>query len=185
MQNLAYLATWYLNSGHVQGREPGSAHPSLVPSQLYRTRDGFIFIMCNKEKFWPVLCERLGRPEWADDPRFRTFRDRLANREEVNRLLDEALSARTTAEWLQHFAGRVPAAPVNDLKAALDNPFVAERGLIQDYDHVRMVAGPVRDSAAEPPLRAAPALGADTQAVLRDCGFSEGEIAALRADKVI
>jgi len=185
VQNLAYLATWYLNSGHVQGREPHSEHPSLVPSQLYRTRDGFIFIMCNKEKFWPVLCERLGRPEWAADPRFRSFKDRLANRDEVNRLLDEALSAHPTAEWLAHFAGQVPAAPVNDLKAALDNPFVAERGGIRDYDHVRMVAGPVRDSAADPPSHAAPALGADTDAVLRDCGFSDGEIAALRADQVI
>jgi succinate--hydroxymethylglutarate CoA-transferase len=185
VQNLAYLATWYLNSGHVQGREPGSGHPSLVPSQLYRTADGFIFIMCNKEKFWPVLCERVGRPEWATDPRFRSFKDRLQNRDLVNRRLDEALSARTTAEWLGHFAGRVPAAPVNDLDAALDNPFVAERGLIRDYEHVRMVAGPVRDSAAEPPSQAAPAFGADTDAVLRDCGFSDGEIAALRADKVI
>src|SRR5881392_4172700 len=139
LQNLAYLATWYLNAGHLQGREPHSEHPSLVPSQLYRTRDGFIFIMCNKEKFWPVLCERLGRPEWADDPRFRSFKARLQNRELVNRLLDEALSAHPTAEWLAHFAGQVPAAPVNDLKAALDNPFVAERGGIRDYDHVRMV----------------------------------------------
>ena len=185
VQNLGYLATWYLNSGHVQGREPRSGHPSLVPSQLYRTADGFIFIMCNKEKFWPVLCERLGRPEWADDPRFRSFKDRLVNRDLVNRLLDEALSARTTEEWLAHFAGMVPAAPVNDLKAALDNPFVAERGLIRDYDHVRMVAGPVRDSAAALPLRVAPALGADTAQVLRDCGFSDGEIAALRVEKVI
>jgi len=185
LQNLAYLATWYLNAGHVQGREKRSGHPSLVPSQLYRTRDGFIFIMCNKEKFWPVLCERLGRPEWAEDPRFRSFKDRLANRDEVNRLLDEALSARATAAWLDHFAGLVPAAPVNDLKSALDNPFVAERNGIQDYDHVRMVAGPVRDNASEPPLHAAPALGADTDTVLRDCGFSDAEIARLRADRVI
>ena len=185
LQNLAYLATWYLNAGHVQGREKRSGHPSLVPSQLYRTRDGFIFIMCNKEKFWPVLCERLGRPEWAEDPRFRSFKDRLANRDEVNRLLDEALSARTTAEWLGHFAGQVPAAPVNDLKAALDNPFVAERNGIRDYGNARMVAGPVRDNASEPPLHAAPALGADTDTVLRDCGFSDAEIARLRADRVI
>ncbi|HEY4472127.1 MAG TPA: CoA transferase [Stellaceae bacterium] len=185
LQNLAYLATWYLNAGHVQGREPGSAHPSLVPSQLYRTADGFIFIMCNKEKFWPLLCEYLGRPEWAADARFRTFRDRLKNRGEVNRLLDEALSARTTEEWLRHFAGRMPAAPVNDLKAALDNPFVAERGGIRDYGRARMVAGPVRDNASKPPSRAAPALGADTDAVLQECGFSRAEIAALRAEKVI
>jgi succinate---hydroxymethylglutarate CoA-transferase len=185
LQNLAYLATWYLNSGHVQRREPRSGHPSLVPSQLYRTRDGFIFIMCNKEKFWPILCERLGHPEWASDARFRMFKDRLRNRSEVNRLLDEALSAKTTAEWLAEFAGTVPAAPVNDLKTALDNPFVAERGLIPDYGRAHMVAGPVRDSTAEAPREPAPALGAHTDSVLRDCGFSDAEIAALRADRVI
>src|SRR5436305_4193074 len=165
VQNLAYLATWYLNAGHVQGRESRSGPPSLVPSQLYRTADGFIFIMCNKEKFWPVLCERLGRPEWAEDPRFRGFKDRLANRHTVNRLLDEALSAHPTAEWLAHFVGQVPAAPVNDLKAALDNPFIAERGGIQQYGPARMLAGPVRDGAADPPREPAPALGADTEAV--------------------
>jgi crotonobetainyl-CoA:carnitine CoA-transferase CaiB-like acyl-CoA transferase len=185
LQNLCYLATWYLNAGHVQGREPRSAHPSLVPSQLYRTRDGFIFLMCNKEKFWPILCERLGRPEWAEDPRFRRFPDRLANRDQLNRLLDEALSARTTAEWLAHFAGQVPAAPVNDLKQALDNPFVIERGRIAAYGPVRMVAGPIVDPAAQAPRNAAPVLGADTDAVLRGSGFSPAEIAALRKDGVI
>ena len=61
-QNLNYLAAWFLNGGHAQGREPRGAHPSLTPSQLYRTADGWIFIMCNKQKFWPVLCEKLGRP---------------------------------------------------------------------------------------------------------------------------
>ena len=103
LQNLNYLGTWFLNSDHVQGREERSGHPSLVPSQLYRTRDGFIFLMCNKEKFWPILCERIGHPEWGDDPRFRSFRDRLANRTLVNRLLDTALGERTTAQWLEHF----------------------------------------------------------------------------------
>ena len=51
LQNLCYLAVWNLNAGVNQGREPRSSHPSLTPSQLYRTRDGFIFLMCNKEKF--------------------------------------------------------------------------------------------------------------------------------------
>jgi len=184
LQNLAYLATWYLNTGHVQGREPRSGHPSLVPSQLFKTRDGFIFIMCNKEKFWPILCERLERPEWADDPRFRSFKDRLANRETITAMLDDALSARTTAEWLAHFAGQVPAAPVNDVKQALDNPFVAERGRLQDFGDVRMVAGPIVENA-HPPHLPAPALGADTDAVLRECEFSAAEIVALRAEKVI
>ena len=71
LHNLNYLAAWYFNGGHRQGREPRSAHPSLTPSQLYRTRDGWIFVMCNKEKFWPLFCDKLGRPELAADPRFR------------------------------------------------------------------------------------------------------------------
>jgi crotonobetainyl-CoA:carnitine CoA-transferase CaiB-like acyl-CoA transferase len=185
LQNLCYLATWFLNSGHVQGREPRSAHPSLVPSQLYRTRDGFIFLMCNKEKFWPILCEGLGRPEWAGDPRFRSFKDRLANRDVVSRLLDEALSERTTAEWLAHFAGQVPAAPVNDLRQALDDPFVEERSRLAEYGSVRMVAGPIVDAMSAAPREPAPALGADTDAILHDCGYSAGEIAVLRRGRVI
>ena len=93
LANLNYLAAWYLNGGHAQGREPRGAHPSLTPSQLYRTADGWIFIMCNKQKFWPVLCEKVGRPEWSDDARFASFKARLENRAELTRLLDAALSA--------------------------------------------------------------------------------------------
>ncbi|HET6182241.1 MAG TPA: CoA transferase [Acetobacteraceae bacterium] len=189
MQNLNYLATWYLNAGHVQSRDPRSAHPSLVPSQLYRTADGFILIMCNKEKFWPILCERIGRPQWAADARFRTFKDRLAHRDLLTELLDAALSARTTEGWLAHFAGQVPAAPVNDIRAALENPFVAERGLVQPFAReggapVAMLGTPV-GAGAKLPHRAAPALGADTDAVLQEAGFSAREIAALRAEAVI
>jgi crotonobetainyl-CoA:carnitine CoA-transferase CaiB-like acyl-CoA transferase len=189
LQNLNYLASWYLNSGHVQGREARSGHPSLVPSQLYRAQDGFIFIMCNKEKFWPILCARIAHPEWAADPRFATFKDRLDNRATLNPMLDAALGTRTTADWLARFAGEVPCAPVNDLKSALENPFVAERGRIATYERpdgppVRMVAEPIRDAAAAP-RRAAPALGADTDAVLRECGFSDAELAAFRRERVI
>src|SRR5262249_57039992 len=102
LSNVNYLAAWALNGGHVQGREPRGAHPSLTPSQLYRTADAWIFIMCNKQKFWPVLCEKLGRPEWSDDPHFATYKARLENRTELTRLLDAALSGRTTAAWLAH-----------------------------------------------------------------------------------
>jgi crotonobetainyl-CoA:carnitine CoA-transferase CaiB-like acyl-CoA transferase len=57
--------------------EPGT---SLTPCAQYRTRDGWIFIMCNKEKFRPTLCEKIGRPEWSEEPRFLRFRDRLEQR---------------------------------------------------------------------------------------------------------
>ena len=190
LANTAYPATWYLNEGAVQERLPRSAHPSLTPCQLYKTGDGWIYLMCNKEKFWPALCRALGQGAWAEDPRFAKFKDRLRHRPLIEDMLDEALAERTTAEWLEVFAGAVPAAPINDIKQALDNPFVTDHGRIQTltlpgYGDFRMVAPPVRCAGDEAPARAAPRLGADTDAILGDMGYDAARIGTLRAAKVI
>ena len=186
--NLNYPGTWFLNAGTVQGREARSAHPSLVPSQLYRTRDGWIFVMCNKEKFWGLLVRELGHPEWADDPRYATFPARLERRDELTRMLDDAFGRDTTAAWLRRMSGKVPVAPVNDVAGALKNPFVAERGSVADYDYpdgrrARLIAGPIR-TGAEAPRKAAPALGADTDELLRELGYDEARIRDLRAQRI-
>jgi succinate---hydroxymethylglutarate CoA-transferase len=188
--NLNYPGTWYLNTGSVQGRTPRSAHPSLVPSQLYRTADGWIFVMCNKEKFWPLLAGELGRHEWGSDPRFSSFARRLERREELTRLLDAQFMRDTTAAWLAKLSGKLPVAPVYDVGEALDNPFVAERGGIADFAYpdgrqAKLIASPIRLSDAELPRRAAPALGADTDELLRSLGYDDERIAALRAARAV
>ena len=190
--NVSYLATWYLNAGFRQDRLPRSAHPSLTPCQLYRTADGWIYIMCNKEKFWPALCRALGRAEWVEDTRFRTFADRLANRAQVNDMVEAELVQRTTGEWLALFGGAVPAAPVLDVAQALENPFVTEYGRIADVPHAPAAAGHYRALAA--PVRSAgeivaplpaPALGADTEAILTALGYDGERIAQLKAARAI
>lgn len=190
LHNTAYLATWYLNEGVVTGRLPRSAHPALTPCQLYRTRDGWIYLMCNKEKFWPALCEKLGRPEWIGDARFRAFPDRLRHRDLLTELIDRELERRATGEWLERFAGVVPAAPIHDLAQALENPFVTEHGRLQRLPHPAkgsylMVAPPVRCAGEEAPARPAPALGEHTEALLRELGYDGARIQALRDSKVI
>ena len=189
LANTSYLAAWYLNEGHRQERLPRSAHPSLTPCQLYPTSDGWIFIMCNKEKFWPALCELLDRPDWVSDPRFCTFADRLAHRDQLTDLLDAALAERASADWLSRFAGRVPAAPVNNIAEALDNPFVTEHGRLQNLTHpragdYRLVAPPVRSGEA-PPSRPAPALGEHTETLLGALGYDAQRLQKLRASGVI
>jgi crotonobetainyl-CoA:carnitine CoA-transferase CaiB-like acyl-CoA transferase len=185
LQNLTYLAVWYLNAGINQQRAPRSSHPSLTPSQLYKTKDGFIFIMCNKEKFWPVLCDAIGRPEWRDREDYKDFKARLANRDRLTVELDAALSTRTTAEWIERFAGSVPAAPVHDVKAALDNAFVRDEGRVRAAGRgegaVHMLAPPVRCPGEDMPCEPAPALGADTDDILGRLGFAPHELARLRA----
>ncbi|TAL53196.1 CoA transferase [Pandoraea sp.] len=189
LHNLAYVATWYLNGGHTTRREPRSSHPSLTPSELYRTRDGWIFLMCNKEKFWGVLAEVLGRPEWISDPELCNYKARLANRNRVRRELDDVLMTEDTATWMTRFAGKVPASPVYDVAQALENPFVAEQDRVLDFLHpehgpIRGVASPVRIDEALP-TRAAPRMGEHTETILRDLGYDDTRIAWLREKAVV
>jgi crotonobetainyl-CoA:carnitine CoA-transferase CaiB-like acyl-CoA transferase len=190
LHNLNYPATWYLNAGFVQGREARSAHPSLTPSQLFRTRDGWIMIMCNKERFWQALCKELGKADWLDDERFIDYAARLRHRLPLERLLDETLQQQSTAHWLQRFAGKVPAAPVNDIAQALDSPFVRTHDNVRDYRYddgriARMVASPVRVDEAGMPERAAPGLGAHTDEVLGALGYDGKRIAELRRRGIV
>ena len=191
LHNLAYVATWYLNGGIVTNREPRSSHPSLTPSQLCRTKDGWLFIMCNKEKFWTALAEAVGKPEWATDPEYSTFAARLKNREQVTQELDAVLTTATTAEWISRLGGKVPIAPVYDVQQALENPFVAEQQLVLDFQHpehgkIRGVASPVRlENSAVLPTRAAPRLGEDTDALLEELGYAPNLIGALREQMAV
>jgi len=190
LHNLAYVATWYLNGGLVTNREPRSSHPSLTPSQLCRTQDGWLFIMCNKEKFWGVLAHAVGKPEWSSDPEYATFAARLKNREQVTRELDTVFSTATTAEWVARLGGKVPVAPVYDVQQALENPFVAEQQRVVEFEHpehgrIRGVASPVRLTDGGLPTQAAPALGEDTDALLEELGYAVSMIGALRAQKAV
>jgi crotonobetainyl-CoA:carnitine CoA-transferase CaiB-like acyl-CoA transferase len=190
LANLNYIGHWYLNAGAATGRMPRSAHAAITPCQSYRTRDGWIYLMCNKEKFWVELCRRIGRPEWIEDARFRRFPDRLQHRDLLTGLIDAALQARTTGEWLAAFAGAVPAAPIYDVTQALENPWVKASARIESVPveggaPLALLTNPLRGEGLPLAGRPAPALGADTDAVLADAGFTPAEIAHLRAVGVV
>lgn len=187
---LTYPATWYLNAGHTIQRMPRSAHPSVVPCELVRSADGWLFVMCMTQKFWEALAQGIGRPDLLRDPRFATAADRRASRETISMLLDDAFRSATTAEWMQRLGGKLPVAPVLDLPKALDNPYVASVGMIQAVPHpaepaLRLLASPVKLDGLRPPSRVCSPLGGDTDALLREAGFSAAEVDELRAGKVI
>jgi crotonobetainyl-CoA:carnitine CoA-transferase CaiB-like acyl-CoA transferase len=157
-----------------------------VPSQNFPTKDGYLVIMCMKEKFWQRLADSLGLAHLKDDPRFRTFQDRLAHRQELIALLKDALRTRTTDEWLALLRGHVPCAPVYDVEQALKDEQVLAREMVITVDHprfgpLRQVGCPVKIDDVRPRYGPASRLGADTEDLLRDLlGLSHGEIERLR-----
>jgi crotonobetainyl-CoA:carnitine CoA-transferase CaiB-like acyl-CoA transferase len=186
----SYPATWYLNTGDVTGRTSRSAHPSVTPSQLFKSADGWVFVMAQLPKFWKVLVEKLGRPELASDPRFVTPADRLRNRDELVAILEAEFTKQPTAYWVELLGGHMPVAPVLTLDQALDNPYLRTTGMIGEAPHpdrpdMRVLSNPIKVDGQRLPNRAAPLLGSDTDAVLAEAGYDAAQIAELRQKRVI
>lgn len=190
LHQTSYPATWYLNAGDRIGRTTRSAHPSVVPSQLFRTADGWIFIMAQLPKFWDRLVDAIGAPHLAADPRFVTVEARRHNRAALQQTLDDILMAHPTGHWMARLGGICPVAPVHDLAQALDNPFTHARSMIQPVPHpdrpdLRMLANPIRIDGERLPATHAPRLGAHTDAILAEAGFAPDEIAGFRAEGAV
>jgi len=188
---LSYFAIWTLNRDWTAERTRDSAHQTIVPAQNFPTRDGWIVVFCNKDKFWRDLVDVLGASELADDPRFRGFAERFANREALLPLLRARFATRTTAEWLDRLRGRVPCAPVNDVRQALTDPQVLARDMIvevvhPDFGPLREVRSPVRTEGEIREPRRAPRLGEHTDEILREIlNYSDSTISRLRSAGVL
>ncbi len=173
LSQLIYVGAWHLTNGYQPQRTPDSSHPSQVPSQLLPTKDGWMVVMCAKEKFYRNLVRILGVPELGEDPRFNTFAQRLKHRKALAPLLKERTRTRTTARWLCLLKGQVPCAPVNSVEEALQDPQVREGHMIVETAHpefgvVRQVASPIKISDHATTHRRGPQLGEHTDQVLKD-----------------
>ncbi len=161
------------------------AHPYLPPPYgYYRTRDGYLALPSGQQL--AELSELLGLPDLSLDLRFSTSEARNLNRVECDRLLEEALAARTTAEWLELMEARdIYAGPVHTLAQAFADPQVQHNGIIATVDSptgpIRMIGPPMRLSRTPAGIRAsAPLLGQHSREILSLAGFSSDE-----ADQII
>jgi crotonobetainyl-CoA:carnitine CoA-transferase CaiB-like acyl-CoA transferase len=189
LHQLSYPGTWYMNHDIRTERLPRSSHPSQTPVQLLKSADGWIFVMCMTDKFWGLLIDIIGHPELADDARFATMRDRATNRDALTPVLDEIFQQDVTANWLAKLQTHVPVAPVYDLPAALDNPFVEQINMRATIPHrdgeLQVLRNPIRldeERVATSPGRG---LGEDNHAILgEELGHKE-QLAELKERGII
>lgn len=171
----------YVATGEVPG-PLGSRHPSIAPFEALETKRGHVVVAAGNDALFAKLCDALGRPDLARDPRFASNDDRTRNVDALTPLLEAALASRTAPEWLEILeAAGVPCGPVNDVAALLDDPQVAARNMIVALDDpeaggMKVAGNPIKLSGvADPATRgAAPELDADRERILAEFDPASG-----------
>lgn len=175
----------YLNAGDVP-RRIGSRHPSIAPFQAFPTRDEPIVVCVDTEPQWARLCKVLEREDLLKESLFVDGNARVRNHSRLEPILNECFARQGRQAWLDALEkAEVPAGPINSIPDVVVDPQILARNMIEAVGGGRFVAQPINigmgASKLQWPRRAAPALGADTEAVLAAVGYSAEDIVRLRS----
>jgi len=189
---LSNQAMNYLVTGHSPERI-GAQHPNIVPYARMPAADGYFILAVGNDSQFRHFAETAGHPEWADDPRFASNRDRVANRAALHALMEPVTAKRSAADWLEALeAANVPCGPINTVGQALEEPQAFARQMRESASHARagkveVTSSPIwLDGGPLPVRRGPPCLGEQTDAVLtEELGLDAKAIEALRAEGVI
>lgn len=168
------------------GKDPerhGSAHSVVVPYQAFKASDSYFVAGVWGGEGWPNFCAAVGRPELAGDPRYKTNADRVANRDELTKLLDSIFAEKAREHWAERFRARdVLYSPVLTFSEALNHPQVVAAGLVQHLAHpaaglLPQIAPPITLTDTPGALdRPPPLLGEHTREILSEAGFSSAQL---------
>lgn len=169
----------------------GSRHRQNAPYQRFSTADGYVMIGGGNQAIWQRFAQAMGKAEWIADPRFRGSQERMGNRAELEREIEQVLHTAPTMHWVAVLdeAG-VPCGPVNTYAQLFDDPQVRHREMVvhaedEELGSVPHIRTPLRMESGVTVRRVAPKLGEHNESTLTELGYSSGEIHALRGAGVI
>jgi crotonobetainyl-CoA:carnitine CoA-transferase CaiB-like acyl-CoA transferase len=168
----------------------GTKDPVIAPYQAYPTADGYLNVGCANEKLWRGLCEAIDRPDLMEDERFESNPARVEHMAELEEELSAVFRQRPTDEWVELLADEhgLPVGPVNTVTEALDSEQTEARDVVREMDHptagrINAIEHPLNFRNAESGFEGPPPLlGEDTEAVLRELGYTDEDIDALREE---
>jgi formyl-CoA transferase len=188
---LTYNAGNYFATGESPTRR-GNDHPSVVPYQTLRAKDGWMNLAVANDSLWVRYCDAIERPDLRDDPRFATAPERVNHRDTLVPIIVALTAARTVQQWVDLLgAAGVPCGRIRNVAEVCTNPQLTERGKVVDRPHptagiVTMIGLPIELSDTPGRIQTAPPLlGEHTDDVLRDAGYTDDEIHTLRKDGAI
>ena len=188
---LTYQAGIYFATGNPPGRL-GNLHPTITPYETLEAADGDLVVAAGNDQLWRTFCGVLGLESLADDPRFRTNKDRVGAREALRPLLVERLRTRPAAEWLADLkSAGVPCGGVRDFEQVLTDPQIVERAMVIALEHpvagaIRQLGVPVKLGDTPGAVRTPPpVLGQHTAAILGELGYADGDVERLKSDGAV
>jgi formyl-CoA transferase len=192
VSGLANIASNYLIAGKEATRW-GTAHESIIPYQVFHTKDRPIAIAVANQKLWVSFCKLLGKEDWLDDSRFESNPKRVDNRETLLPQINDLLSQKTCDEWMELLvAAAIPCGPVNNMQHLFADPQVRHRDMIAKVPHptigtLQLTGIPIKYSETPGSIRLhPPLLGEHTDEVLAEAlGYSSDQIEALKAQGTI
>jgi formyl-CoA transferase len=188
---LDFQAARWLTKGEVP-QQAGNNHPTSVPTGVFKTADGAINIGVAGNVIWQRFADAIGKPEWAESEDYKDNPDRLARRDQLNAEIETITMTRTSHEWIDMLATKgVPCGQINNIDDVFADPQVQHLGIATaaetvPFGQTRLVGQPVElartpSKITQPP----PERGQHTDEILRDLGYSDGEIVELRGRQVI
>jgi formyl-CoA transferase len=183
-------ARWLIN--HEVPGQAGNNHPTSIPTGVFKTADGHINLACAGQKIWERFCQAVDAPGLAAHPDYASAAARLQHRDALNAEIDKILSRRSSADWVAALneAG-VPCGPIYSIDQVFADPQVKHIGIAQSVvkpngETLNVVGQPVELSRTPSTIAAPPPeIGEHTDDVLKEFGYGDGEIAALRKANAI
>ena len=188
---LDFQAARWLSENHVAG-QAGNNHPTSVPTGVFKTSDGSINLAVAGETIWKRFVEAVDKGKWLEMDEFKNAKERLKNRDYLNKLIEEVTITKTSDEWVEKLEKvGVPCGPINSIDKVFDDPQVKHLGIAQSIDTIpfgqtQLVGQPFNLSRSPSIMKQRPPeKGEHNEDVLLDLGYSSEELDELKSKNII